>query len=148
MKLILNEDIKGTGKKGELIEVSDGYARNFLLPKKLAKMADAAALNEFNSKQKAVEHHYLEAVAAAKELKNKIDNKTIIIKVKSGENGKLFGAVTSKEIAAELSSKFGISPDKKKISLDSEIKSLGSYVAMVKLMPEISAAVTIAVEAE
>ena len=133
MKVILTQDVKGSGKKGELVKVSDGYARNFLLPKGLAIEASAQALGEMKARQASVEHKAaVEKIAA-----------------KAGANGKLFGSVTSKEISEELSRQFGAQIDKRKIVMDSDIKAFGSYTVQVKLHPGIAADVYVVVgEAE
>ena len=144
MKVILLEDVKGQGKKGALVNVSDGYARNFLFPKNLAKEANATAMAEFNSKAAAVTFHYEQDKAAAKELAAKIEGKTVEIKAKAGANGKLFGSITSKEIAAELGKMLGITVDKKKLTVK-DIKNYGEYTATIKLFTDISATFTVAV---
>lgn len=144
MKVILLADVKGHGKKGELCNVSDGYARNFLFPKKLAVEADAAAMNDFNNKQSAVAHHKAEEKAAAEAVYNKINGKTVSIKAKAGASGKLFGAVTSKEVTAEINRLFSVSIDKKKVSMN-DIKSFGEFKAEVKLYNGITATLTVAV---
>lgn len=146
MKVILLQDVKGQGKKGELVNVSDGYARNFLFPKNLAKEANASAMAEFNSKAAAATFHYEQDKAAAKALAAKIEGAKIEIKAKAGANGKLFGSITSKEIAAELNSKLGTSIDKKKLTV-ADIKNYGEYTATVKLFTDISATFTVAVTA-
>ena len=144
MKVILLEDVKGQGKKGALVNVSDGYARNFLFPKNLAKEANATAMAEFNSKAAAVTFHYEQDKAAAKELAAKIEGKKVEIKAKAGANGKLFGSITSKEIAAELGRMLGITVDKKKLTVK-DIKNYGEYTATIKLFTDISATFTVAV---
>ena len=108
MKVILLHDVKGLGKKGTLVNTSDGYARNFLFPKNLAKQADAAAINELNSKAAAAAFHYEEDKAAAKALAQKIEGTTVTLKAKAGANGKRFGSITSKEIATELGKLLGL----------------------------------------
>ncbi len=144
MKVILLADVKGHGKKGELCSVSDGYARNFLFPKKLAIEADAAAMNELRTKQSADAHHKAEEKAAAQAVYDKINGKTVTIKAKAGASGKLFGAVTSKEVAAEIGRLYDVAIDKKKVSM-SDIKSFGEFAAEVKLYNGITASVTVAV---
>lgn len=144
MKVILMADVKGHGKKGELCNVSDGYARNFLFPKKLAIEADASAMNELRTKQSADAHHKAEEKAAAQAVYDKINGKTVTIKAKAGASGKLFGAVTSKEVAAEISRLYDVAIDKKKVSM-SDIKSFGEFTAEVKLYNGITASVTVAV---
>lgn len=145
MKVILNADVKGLGKKGEMVNASDGYARNFLFPKNLAVEANASSMNELKNRESSKAHHLEEEIKSAKADAAKIDGKEIVIKAKAGANGKLFGAVTSKEIAAEINSKFGIGVDKKKVSA-AEIKSYGEFTAEVKLYNGIVAKVTVKVE--
>ena len=139
MQVILKADVKGTGKAGELVKVSDGYARNFLFPKKLAIEADAAALNDLKNKQAAQEHHVQEEIAENRAMAQKIDGKTVVVKAKAGKEGKLFGSVTGKEIAAEINAQFGVSVDKRKIKLDTAIKAFGSYSAVVRFTHSVEA---------
>lgn len=149
MKVILTQDVKGSGKKGELVKVSDGYARNFLLPKGLAIEASAQALGEMKARQASVEHKAAVEKQAAQEMAGKIGGKTVKIAAKAGANGKLFGSVTSKEISEELSRQFGAQIDKRKIVMDSDIKAFGSYTVQVKLHPGIAADIYVVVgEAE
>ncbi len=145
MKVILLQDVKGLGKKGTLVNTSDGYARNFLFPKNLAKQADAAAINELNSKAAAAAFHYEEDKAAAKALAQKIEGTTVTLKAKAGANGKLFGSITSKEIATELNRMLSTNIDKKKLTV-SDIKNYGEYTATVKLFTDVSASFTVAVK--
>ena len=144
MKVILLADVKGQGKKGELCNVSDGYARNFLFPKKLAIEADATAMNDLKNRQSADAHHKAEQKAAAQAVFDAINGKTVTIKAKAGASGKLFGAVTSKEVTAEINRAYGTSLDKKKVSMN-DIKSFGEFSAEVKLYNGITATVTVAV---
>ena len=146
MKVILLQDVKGQGKKGTLVNVSDGYARNFLFPKNLAKEANAGAMAELNSKAAAAAFHYEEDKAAAKALAEKISGTRVEIKAKAGANGKLFGSITSKEIAAERNKLLGTSIDKKKLTV-SDIKNYGEYTATVKLFTDITASFTVVVSA-
>ncbi len=145
MKVILTADVKGLGKKGELCNASDGYARNFLFPKKLAVEANATAMNELKNREAAQAHHVAEEKAAALAAAKKIDGKQVVIKAKAGAGGKLFGAVTSKEVAAEITNKLGVSVDKKKVNIE-DIKSFGEFTAEVKLYNGIVAKVTVRVE--
>ncbi len=145
MKVILLANVKGSGKKGELVNVSDGYARNFLFPKKLAKEANCQALNELNNETKAREHKIEIEKLEALECFKKINEKTIDIIANAGKSGKLFGAVTSKEIAKELFSKFGVNIDKRKISLKADIKSYGVYECNIKLYSEVNAKLLVSV---
>ena len=144
MKVILLSDVKGKGKKGELCSVSDGYARNFLFPKNLAVEADKAAMSELKSREAAAEHHKQEDIDAAKATAAKLDNKTVTLNARAGENGKLFGSITSKEIAEAVSKELGVTVDKKKLSV-SDIKNFGEYTAEVKLYAGISAKITVKV---
>ena len=142
MKVVLLSDVKGHGKKGELCNVSDGYARNFLFPKKLAVEADNAALNELKNREQAAAHHKQEEINAANATAKALNGKEVVIKAKAGSNGKLFGSVTSKEIAAEIKNKLGIEIDKKKMSV-ADIKNFGEYTAEIKLYQGISAKITV-----
>ncbi|MBQ9769928.1 MAG: 50S ribosomal protein L9 [Clostridia bacterium] len=144
MKVILLADVKGQGKKGQLVNVSDGYARNFLFPKNLAKEANAAAMNELNTKAAAVAFHYEEDKAAAKALADKINGTTVTLHAKAGANGKLFGSITSKEIAAELGKLLGETIDKKKLTV-ADIKNYGEYTATLKLFTDVAASFTVKV---
>ena len=144
MKVILLADVKGLGKKGELCNASDGYARNFLFPKKLAIEADSAALNELKNREAAAAHHKKEEINAANETAKKLEGKSVIIKAKAGAGGKLFGSVTSKEIAAEIKNSLGIEIDKKKMSV-ADIKNFGEYTAEIKLYQGITAKITVKV---
>jgi len=145
MKVILLQDVKAQGKKGELINVSDGYARNFLFPKKLAIEADANALNEFKAKEEAAKRKIEEDKKAAREMAATLEGVMVKIAVSSGEDGKLYGAVTSKEIAEQLQSQHSIVIDKRKIVMNEPIKSCGTYSFDVKLFPEITGKVNVVV---
>ena len=144
MKVVLLQDVKGKGKKGELCNVSDGYARNFLFPKKLAVEADNAALNELKNREEAQAHHKKEALAAAQKTASMLDGKSVNIKAKAGAGGKLFGSVTSKEIAAEIKNSIGIEIDRKKMNV-ADIKNYGEYTAEIKLYPGVTAKLTVKV---
>ena len=144
MKVILMADVKGKGKKGELCNVSDGYARNFLFPKKLAIEADNAALNELKNREESAAHHKQEEINAAKETAAKLNGKTVTVNAKAGNGGKLFGSVTSKEVAGEIKKSLGIEIDKKKMNVP-EIKNFGEYTAEIKLYQGISAKLTVKV---
>ena len=139
MKVILKADVKGNGKKGEIINVSDGHARNFLFPKGLAIEANAQAMNEYNNAVSSKEHHEKLLKEAAEDAKKKLDAAQITIKAKAGQGGRLFGSVTSKEISAEIKKTLGLDVDKKKIVLDSDIKAFGTFTVPVKLYTGISA---------
>ena len=145
MKVILLQDVKGKGKKGQMIEVSDGYARNFMLPKKLAIEATADAINTKNMNDKATAERIAKEKAAALELSNKLRTMTLVVTAKGGGQGRLFGAVTNAEIAAALE-KQGIKLDKRKIVLAENIKNVGTYTVTCKLGYEINAPLTVKIE--
>lgn len=144
MKVLLNADVKGTGKKGDVVEVADGYGRNFLLKKGLASPATAANVNEAAQKKAAQEFHKAEEVKALKALAASLEGKSVSVKIKTGENGKTFGSITPAHVSAALSS-IGFDIDKKKIKMDS-VKTLGSFFAEVRLMEGVSAKITVVVE--
>ncbi len=145
MKVILKADVKGNGKKGEIINVSDGYARNFLFPKGLAVEANAQAMNEYNNAASSKAHHEKMLKQAAEANKAKLDAASVTIKAKAGTGGRLFGSVTSKEIAAEVKNSLKLDIDKKKIVLDSDIKAFGTYTVPVKLYTGITASLKVIV---
>lgn len=139
MKVVLLQDVKGQGKKDQIIDVSDGYARNFLLPKKLAAIADAKVLNDIKNKEAAKAHRIELEKQAARDTAAQLQ--TVIVKIKmraSAADGKFYGAVTSKDIADALAEQHGIEIDKRKIVLDEQIKAYGTYTLDVKLYPEIA----------
>ena len=146
MKVLLDQDIKGTGKKGDIVDVSDGYARNFLFPRKLATPADAAAVNAANSKKSAAAHRKFTEGVAARELAKSLDGKQVTIPVRVGENGKMFGTVSGKEVAAALVEQLGITVDKKKISLSDTIRATGEYGAKISLFEGVSANVRVIIK--
>lgn len=148
MQVILKEDVKGSGKKGDLVNVSDGYAKNFLIKKGLAVVADAKSINEKNTKDAAQKHHAEMELKAAKEMASRLDNQTVNLTAKAGSAGKLFGAVTSKEIAAAINDKFQTNLEKRKISLAKDIKAFGVFEAEVKLHPGVTAKIKVSVEEE
>ena len=143
MKVILLQDIKGVGKKDEIINASDGYARNFLLPKKMAVEADKNNLNKLNVKKENEKQRKQNELENAKEIAEKIKTITLKIKAKSGENGKIFGGITSKEVAENLKEQYNINVDKKKISIQETIKMLGNYFVEIKLHEGITAKLAI-----
>ena len=145
MKVILKADVKGTGKKGDIVEVSDGYGKNFLVKKGLAEIATASGINEVTQKKAAAEFHKAEEVKAMKELAAKLNGQNVSVKIKVGENGKMFGSVTTHNVASALSEK-GFDIDKKKIRMDT-VKTLGSFSAEIRLMENVSAKITVSVEA-
>ena len=145
MKVILLQDVKGKGKKGQLLEISDGYARNFLLPRKLAIEATADAINTKNMNDKATAERIAKEKAEALATANKLREMTLTVTAKGGGAGRLFGAVTNAEIAAALE-KAGIKLDKRKIVLNENIKNVGTYTVTCKLGYEISAPLTVKIE--
>ena len=148
MKIILTQDIKGKGKKGQMIEAAEGYARNYLLPKGLAVPATADAVNTMNLRDKAKAKADAEAKAAAQAIAQQLTGCQVKISAKGGEGGKLFGAVTGKEIAAALKAQHNMEIDPKKLVLDQPIKSFGSYQVKAKLGFEISGTVYVLVTEE
>lgn len=147
MKVVLLKDVKGTGKKGEIKEVSDGYATNFLFRNGSARLADNSALNENKIQKDAQNFHKQQEIEAAKKLAKQIEGKTVSLKIKCGENGKSFGSISSKEIADGLA-KIGIVIDKKKIDLKEPIKTVGTFGVTAKVYPEISAKFSVTVQGE
>ena len=137
MKVILLQDVKKMGKKGDVIEASDGYARNYLFPRKLAEEATANALHVVNAKKENERKKKLAELEAAQKLAAELKGKEVSIEAKAGESGRLFGAITKKDIAEVINSKFNLSIDKKKIVMDT-IKVAGGYEIEVKLYPEVS----------
>ena len=148
MKVILTQDVRGKGKKGQMIEAAEGYARNFLLPKGMAVLATADAVNTMNLQAKAKAKADAEAKAAALEIAEKLKSCQVKIAAKGGEGGKLFGAVTGKEIAAALKEQYGMDVDSKKLVLDQPIKTFGSFEIKSKLCFEISGTVYVLVTEE
>jgi large subunit ribosomal protein L9 len=145
MKVLLLADVKGQGKKDQIVDVSDGYARNFLFPKKLAIAADAKVLSEAKSKEESRQFKLKEEKAAAKALADKLSALTVNITASSGGDGRLYGSITSKDIAEKLASQHKIEIDKRKLSLSENIKSYGTYEVEVKVYPEISAKLKVTV---
>jgi len=145
MKVILQQDVRGQGKKGQLVEVSDGYARNFLLPRKLAVTATSENLNAMKQQEKAKKAQEAAEKAQAEETAKKLEGLTVKLSAKAGEGGRLFGAVTGKEIAEALSAQHGLSIAKTKLVLNDPIKSCGSYQIKVKLGYEVSGTVNVVV---
>ncbi|MCI8920496.1 MAG: 50S ribosomal protein L9 [Acutalibacter sp.] len=145
MKVVLLQDVKSIGKKGELCNVSDGYARNFLLPRKLAKEANAQAMNELKNAEAAKEYKIKTETEQAKKNADAIKGKTVKIYAKAGQGGKIFGSVTAREIAQEIGRQLHVEVDKKKIVLEGDIKAFGTYNFDVKFYNGISATMSVAV---
>ena len=146
MKEILLQDEKKLGKKGDLVEVNDGYARNYILPKKIGMEANARNMNDLKLRKASEEKKAREQLEAAKALAAEIGNKTVTVSMKAGENGKTFGSISTKEIAAALKSQHDIEVDKKKIVLPEAIRTFGVFEVSVKLHPQVTGTVRVKVE--
>ena len=146
MKVILLQDVRGKGKKGQMLEVSDGYARNYMLPRKIAIEATADAVNTMRMNDKATQERIAKEKAEAMEVSKKLREMTIVVNAKGGGNGRLFGSVTNQEIADALKAKTGIALDKRKIVITDAIKNVGSYTVTCKLGYEITAPLTVKIE--
>lgn len=146
MKVILLKDVKGQGKKGEIVNVSDGYARNYLFPRNLAQEATAQNLNSAQVKQEAAAHKKEMEKKNAQEMAKQLENKGVVIKAKCGSTGRLFGAITNAEIAEALNQQTGLELDKKKVVLANPIKELGEYTVTVKLYAGVQAKIGLKVE--
>ncbi len=145
MKIILQQDEKKLGKKGDLVEVSEGYARNYILPKKIGVEATPANMNDLKLKKANNEKIAREQLAAAKELAAQLEEKIVEVRIKAGEGGKTFGSVSAKEISAALKEQYGIDVDKKKLQLPEALKNLGSYEVSAKLHPQVTGKITVKV---
>ena len=144
MKVILKQDVKNLGKKGELVNASDGYARNYLFPKGLAVEANATAMNDFKNKENAKKYHKAEEIKAAEADAAKLEGKTFKLTAKAGANGRLFGSVNAKDVAAKIKEELGIEIDKRKIVMD-DIKQFGTTEAQIKVYQGITARVYVQV---
>ncbi len=147
MKVVLLQDVKALGKKGELVTCSDGYARNFLFPKNLAKEANAQAMNELKNAEQSKKFKIDTQIAAANKAKGELEGAKFVMNAKAGSNGKLFGSITAKEIAQEIKKQKGIDVDKRKVTLSSDIKTCGLYDVEIKLYTSIVAKVQVEVKA-
>lgn len=148
MKVILLQDVKALGKKGEMVEVSDGYARNFILPKKVGIEANGANLNDLKLQKANEEKVAKEQLEAAQELAKKLDEMKVVLRIKTGEGGRTFGAITGKEISKALEEQYKTKIDKKKIVLNDSIKSVGSFDVAIKLHPKVTGQLKVCVEPE
>lgn len=148
MKVILLTDVKGMGKRGEIVNASDGHARNYLFPRKLAIPADKQNLNEWNAKKSSEVHKKELEKKEAIRIKEKLEKETLVLKVKAGENGKTFGSITSKEISENIEKEFKETVDKKKIVINEQIKQLGEYIVELKLFEGVLAKIKVKVVAE
>ncbi len=149
MKVILLEDVKALGKQNELVDVKDGYAKNYLLKRNMAIEATPANVNIMKNRQKAVRTKHLNESAEAEEIKNRIDGQKVVFKTKAGENSKLYGSITNKDVAEKLEKEFNVEVDKKKIAIpDQHIKTISTTKVPVKIHPGITAEITVVVEEE
>ena len=146
MKVILLQDVRGKGKKGQMLEVSNGYARNYMLPRKIAIEATADAVNTMRMNDKATQERIAKEKAEAMEVSKKLREMTVVVNAKGGGNGRLFGSVTNQEIADALKAKTGIALDKRKIVINDAIKNVGTYTVTCKLGYEITAPLTVKIE--
>ncbi|MBO5928695.1 MAG: 50S ribosomal protein L9 [Clostridia bacterium] len=144
MKVILKQDVKGQGKAGELVQVSDGYARNFLFPRGLAVEADAQAMNDLKNKEAAKQHHLAVEKQEAEAAAATLSGQPVKVKARAGQGGKLFGSVTTKEVAEAIKAEFNITIDKRKISMN-DVKAFGSYEAELKFTQGVTAKITVVV---
>ena len=145
MKVILKQDVKGTGKAGDLVNVADGYAQNFLIKRGLAVEANAQALNEKKAKDASKQHHEAVELQNAKDMAAQLSGKTVKVTAKAGANGKLFGSVTAKEISEAIKQQFKVEVDKRKIVMDGDIKAFGTYNCEIRLYTGISAKIFVMV---
>lgn len=139
MKVILLQDVKSLGKKGELVEASDGYARNYLLPRKIAREANAQAMNEYKNAENSKNFKIATQKAQAEQQKKMLEGKKFVMTAKAGQGGRLFGSITAKQVAEEIKKQYNIVVDKRKVVLECDIKEFGTYKAEVKLYTGISA---------
>lgn len=146
MEVILLEDVKSLGKKGEIVKVSDGYARNYIIKKNLGKEATARNLNELKLQKQHEEKLAQEKLDAAKEIANELKDKSVTLSIKTGSGGRSFGSVSTKEIAAAIKSQLGYDIDKKKMSLDIPVKSPGTYTLTIKLHPKVTGKMNVIVK--
>ncbi len=144
MEVILKQDVKGLGKAGEKVKASDGYARNFLFPKGLAVEANAQTLTEYKNNEASKQHRVDVEVAAARAAQEKLSGKTVRLTAKAGQNGRLFGSITAKDVANAIAQQLGVTVEKRKISI-ADIKNFGTYTAQIKLYTGITAALSVEV---
>ncbi|HKL98273.1 MAG TPA: 50S ribosomal protein L9 [Mobilitalea sp.] len=147
MEIILIQDVKALGKKGDLVKVNDGYARNFILPKKLGLEATKQNLYDLNAQKAAEEKRQKELLSEAQEFSKKLEKVAIKLSIKAGEGGRTFGSISTKEIATALKEQFGLDMDKKKLQLSEPIKNAGNYTVTVKIHPQVTAEMKVNVEA-
>lgn len=147
MKVVLLQDVKSLGKKGDMVNASDGYARNFLIPRQLAKEVNSQVLNEFKNAENSKKYKHDQELLAANKAKDMLTGKTLTIKSKSGQGGKLFGSITTKDVASAIKEQCKLDVDKRKVVMD-DIKTCGTYTAEIKLFTGVSATVTVEVITE
>ena len=145
MKVILLQDVKSLGKKGELVEACDGYARNYLLPRKIAREANAQAMNEYKNAENSKNFKIATQKAQAEQQKKMLEGKKFVMTAKAGQGGRLFGSITAKQVAEEIKKQYNIVVDKRKVVLECDIKEFGAYKAEVKLYTGISANIDVQV---
>lgn len=143
MKVILLQDVKSLGKKDAIVEVSDGYGQNYLIPRKLAVAATAGNMNEVKQRKESLDNKAKKELEAAKEYAAKLNDKVVTIYAKVGENGKLFGAISNKDIQEAIKKQYGLEVDKKKIVLNEPIKTVGSHIVEIKLYTGVNAKITV-----
>lgn len=148
MKVVLLTDVKGHGKKGDIVEASDGYARNFLLPKKMAEIATADVLNNIKGKNEAAAYHKQQEIEKAKETAKSLEGAKVVLKGKAGDSGKLFGKITNQDVAEAIKYQLHHVIDKRKVVLPDGIKTTGETSVVLKIYPEISATITVVVDPE
>ena len=148
MKVVLLADVKGVGKKGELINAAEGYARNFLLPRKLAKEANAQVMNELKNAEASTAYKVKTETEEAQRIAEALKDKTVRITAKAGQGGRLFGSVTAKEIAQEIKKQYGFDIDKRKITIQGEVTGTGVYEAVIKVHPTVTSKIKVSVVAE
>ncbi len=146
MKIILNEDVRALGKKGEVVNVNDGYARNYIIPKKLGVEATKQNINQLKKKKAAEKREEEEILIEAQEFGKKLENKTVNMELKAGEGGKVFGSITTMEIVASLEEQHGLELDRKKVQLQEPIKNAGDYKLSVRLHPQVTAQIDLKVK--
>ncbi len=148
MEVILNSDVKGLGKKGDVVKVSDGYGRNYLLPRELAREATAASVQRVQQEKARAEEKLAKELSDAQAKARSLESQTLEYVAKAGDKGRLFGAITSKDLADSINRKFGLNVDKKKIDIGETIKTLGAYDVKIKLYPNVSATIKVIVKQE
>ena len=148
MKVILTQDVRGLGKAGQLVQVADGYGRNYLIPNGLAVAATGASAQAIKQQQEQLQRRLQRELEQARELASRLDGQTLVITARAGEGGRLFGSVTAADVAAALEQRYGARVERRRVELEGPIKALGSYPATLRLAPGVSATVTIVVEAQ